>query len=155
MLDIGAGDARMYKYFQDKQVRYVAMDVAEKLLKLGPSRIEKVVADIEGERPFAEKEFDTVLCFFVILHISDLQHMFEEAYRVLKPGGKCIILQNYQRRSYEFNANGKQYKIQDWSHSHADIVESGEHAFFTEEHIELVEKDVPIGMLYCFTKDTQ
>lgn len=63
-----------------------------------------------------------------------------------------IVLQNYQRRSYEYNVNGKNYKIQDRSHSDADIVESAEDEFFTEEHIELFEKDVPIGMLYCFTK---
>lgn len=72
MLDIGAGDARMYKYFQDKSVRYVAMDIADKLLKRGPARIEKVVGDIEGEWPFVDGEFDIELCFFVLLHISDL-----------------------------------------------------------------------------------
>lgn len=84
VLDIGAGDARMYSYFQDKGVRYVAMDIAEKLLKRGPSRIEKVVADIEGEWPFADGEFDIELSFFVLLHLSDLSHFFEEAYRTLK-----------------------------------------------------------------------
>lgn len=133
-------------------MRYVAMDVAEKLLKHGPSRIEKVVADVEQKRPFADEEFDAELCFFVLLHISDLGHFFEESYRTLKPGGKLIVLQNYQRRSYEYNINGKQFKIQDRSHSHQDIVESADAAFFTEEHIELFEKDTPIGMLYCFTK---
>ena len=111
-----------------------------------------MVADIEAVWPFADEEFDMALCFFVLLHISDLGHFFEEAYRVLKPGGKLVILQNYQRRSYEYNINGKNYKIKDRSHSHQDIVVSGEDAFFTEEHIELMEKDVPIGMLYCFTK---
>ncbi len=62
------------------------MDVAEKLLKRGPARIEKVVADIEEVWPFADGEFDIALCFFVLLHLSDLGHFFEEAYRVLKPG---------------------------------------------------------------------
>lgn len=102
VLDIGAGDARLFRYFQDRQVRYVGMDVAEKLLKRAPSRVEKVVADIDSERPFAEGEFDVALCFFVLLHIQDLLHFFREAYRVLQNGGKLIILQNYQRRSYEF-----------------------------------------------------
>lgn len=83
MLDVGAGDARMYSYFQDKGVRYVAMDVAEKLLKRGPSRIEKVVADIETEWPFADGEFDVELCFFVLLHVSDIGHFFQESYRTL------------------------------------------------------------------------
>ncbi|MBP6910215.1 hypothetical protein KBC03_01300 [Patescibacteria group bacterium] len=62
------------------------------------------------------------------------------------------MLQNYQRRSYEYNIHGNNYRIKDRSHSHKDIVESGEHAFFSVEQIELIEKDTPIGMLYCFTK---
>lgn len=152
VLDIGAGDARLYRHFQDKEVRYVAMDVAEKLLKKGPSRIEKIVADIEEVWPFDAKEFDIALCFFVLLHVSDLGHFFEEAYRVLKNGGKLIVLQNYQRRSYEYNINGKNFKIKDRNHTHADIIECAEDAFFSVEQIELIEKETPIGMLYCFTK---
>lgn len=128
------------------------MDVAEKLLKRAPGRVEKVVADIESARPFEDNEFDAALCFFVLLHVSDLQHFFDEAYRVLKQGGKLVVLQNYQRRSYEYNIDGKQFKIEDRHHSHEEILSSAEHAFFTEEHIELTEKDIPIGMLYCFTK---
>lgn len=152
VLDVGAGDARVYSYFHDHHARYVAMDIAEKLLKRAPGRVERVVADIEEERPFADEEFQVVLCFFVLLHISDLSHFFAEAYRVLSAWGKLIVLQNYQRRSYEYNIDGEQFKIQDWNHSHADIVDAAHGAFFAEEHIELVEKGVAIGMIYCFTK---
>jgi len=153
VLDIGAGDSRLYKYFQDKQVRYVAMDIAEKLLKRSPSRVEKVEADIEETWPFADGEFGIELCFFVLLHITELKHFFSEAYRVLEDGGVLIVLQNYQRRSYEFELPGtKKYKIEDRSHSHNDIMRSAEKAFFTGEYIPLIEKDTAIGMLYCFTK---
>lgn len=152
MLDIGAGDSRLYKYFQDKQVRYVAMDIAEKLLKRSPSRVEQVVADIEQPWPFADGEFDIALCFFVLLHLSDLKMFFTESYRVLSNGGVLIILQNYQRRSYEFEMPGKKYKVEDRSHSHDEIMRYAEKAFFTGEYIPLIEKDTAIGMLYCFTK---
>ncbi len=100
------------------------MDIAEKLLKRAPGRVEKVVADIEETWPFEDATFDIALCFFTILHISDLQHLFDEAYRVMKPGAKLVILQNYQRRSYEYSINGKNFKIRDRSHSHHDIVQS-------------------------------
>ena len=152
VLDIGAGDSRLYRFFQDKGVRYVAMDIAEKLLKRSPARVEKVVADIEQPWPFADGEFHIALSFFVLLHLSDLRLFFTEAYRVLADGGVLIILQNYQRRSYEFEMPGKKYKIEDWSHSHDEIMKSWEKAFFTGEYIPLVEKDTAIGMLYCFTK---
>ena len=153
VLDIGAGDSRLYKYFMDRQVRYVAMDVAERLLKRSPSRVEKVVADAEEVWPFEEETFDIELCFFVLLHISDIRHFFKEAYRTLRSGGKIIVLQNYQRRSYEFELPGKKkYKIEDRSHSHNEIMKAGEKAFFTWEYLPLVEKENQIGMLYCFTK---
>lgn len=151
-MDVGAGDGRLHSYFADKGVRYVAMDIAAKLLKRGPSRVEKVVADIEKERPFEDESFDIELCFFVLLHLQDLTHFFREAYRVLVPGGKLIVLHNYQRRSYEYTVHGETFKIQDWSHSHEDIVSTAQDEFFSEEHTLLVEKETPIGMLYCFTK---
>ena len=152
VLDIGAGDGRVYKYFADKGVRYVAMDIAEKLLKRGPSRVEKIVADIEKDWPFPDGAFDIALCFFVLLHVQDLTHFFREAYRALKPGGRLIVLHNYQRRSYEYTVQGETFKIKDRSHSHEDIVETAQDEFFSEEHTLLVEKETPIGMLYCFTK---
>lgn len=152
VLDIGAGDARLYKFFVDKHVHYVAMDIAEKLLKRAPARAEKVVADIEDVWPFEDDSFDIGLCFFVLLHLSSLTHFFAESYRIVKPGGKIVVLQNYQRRSYEFDVDLKKFKIEVRPHSHAEIMKAAEKAFFTGEFIPLIENDVEIGMLYCFTK---
>ena len=153
VLDVGAGDARLYSYFADKDVAYTAMDCAEELLKRAPGRAEKVVGDINQPWPFADGSYDVVLCFFVLLHLSDLDHFFVEANRVLTPGGRLIILHNYQRRSFTYDIHGKKFKIQDRHHRDEDIVEIGESYFSSSESIPLIEKDATLGKLYCFVKD--
>jgi len=76
----------MHSYFADKGItKYIGFDCAELLLKRAPSRVEKVVGDIEDARPFEDASIDVALAFFVLIHIRDLHHFLEETKRVLKP----------------------------------------------------------------------
>ncbi len=84
ILDIGSGDARMFSHFADKQIgSYIGFDCAEQLLKRAPSRVQKITGDIEGIWPFDDESIDIGLCFFVLIHISDISHFFHEAKRVI------------------------------------------------------------------------
>ncbi|MCS7011057.1 MAG: ubiquinone/menaquinone biosynthesis methyltransferase [Anaerolineales bacterium] len=42
--------------------------------------------------PFAERTFDAVLSGFLMRNVSDLLRALEEQFRVLKPGGRIVIL---------------------------------------------------------------
>ena len=85
---MGAGDGRMFKYLSPlKPERYVACDIAEKLLSRHPNnagRVEKVVCDLEDTLPFDDESFDLATSFFVLEHIEDVEHLFNEVYRILK-----------------------------------------------------------------------
>jgi ubiquinone/menaquinone biosynthesis C-methylase UbiE len=41
--------------------------------------------------PFAEKVFDVVFCIQSVSYSDNLQQMFQEVYRVLRPGGTLYI----------------------------------------------------------------
>lgn len=43
--------------------------------------------------PFPNDTFDFVLMGYALRHVSDLQHTFNEYWRVLKPGGRIVILE--------------------------------------------------------------
>ncbi len=86
IIDIGAGDGRLYKYLAPlKPARYVACDIAEKLLKRHPGKdVEKIVCDLEDILPFEDESFDLATSFFVLEHIEDIDSLFKEIYRILK-----------------------------------------------------------------------
>lgn len=62
----------------------MGFDVTEELLRRAPHRIEKVVGDAEEVFPFENDSFDIVLCLYAVLHIENLEHLFEEVRRVCK-----------------------------------------------------------------------
>ena len=88
IIDLGAGDGRLYKFLSPLQpTRYVACDIADKLLKRHPGKdIEKVVCDLEDTLPFDDESFDVATSFFVLEHIEDVDSLFGEVYRILKSG---------------------------------------------------------------------
>lgn len=153
ILDIGSGDARMHSYFADKWItKYIGFDCADLLLKRAPSRVERVVGDIEEVRPFEDESIDVALAFFIIVHIRDLEHFLEETKRVLKEWWNLIILHNFQRREYIYELPNDTFKIQDYHWKLEDIRETAQELWFTVEEILLEEKGAEIGMLFNLKK---
>lgn len=79
VLDIGFGGSSYACYFPNR----LCVDVDFK-------RNPNVVADAYA-LPFADAEFDTVLCTEVLEHLKDPQLAAKEMRRVLKPGGKLLL----------------------------------------------------------------
>ena len=49
-----------------------------------------------GDLPFANNSFDYVISLQVLEHVKDPRPLFEEMYRVLKPGGEAVVrCENY------------------------------------------------------------
>ena len=99
VLDIGAGTGRMTKYLKavvGKNGLVVAEDIAENMLFEGRKSIgnEKVLwlCDDATELAIKNQIFDKVLCFSAFPHFIDKIKSLKEIYRVLRPGGKLLIL---------------------------------------------------------------
>lgn len=90
ILDLGGGGEGIIGQLRDRQV--VAVDVRkQELEECAPGPI-KVVADAK-ELPFLDEAFDVITAFFFFMYVpeSDRAGILAEAYRVLRPGGQCII----------------------------------------------------------------
>ncbi len=149
ILDVWSGDARMHSYFADKWIeKYIGFDIADELLKRAPSRVHRVIGDIEETRPFPNKSVDIILCFFVVLHIRDIKHLFEEAHRVLKDGGTMVVLHNAQRRSFIYTLPSDTFKIEDYHRRDSDVEEAASSAWFSIDSIILEEDSTHIATLY-------
>ncbi len=70
-----------------------ATDVSENMLevlKRKSNKVATVVRDAEA-LDFSDNEFDIVVAAFLIVHLRSPKRFFDEAYRVLKDGGKLIV----------------------------------------------------------------
>lgn len=114
ILDIGAGDGRVYDYFQDRRFRsYTAMDISPAMLaQLRASNVTKVVADMNEIWPFADASYDVLLSFFALEYVTDLQDFFAQAYRVMRQDAIFVFSYFYQRREFVFGHADEQYKIE-------------------------------------------
>ena len=88
ILDLGSGTGASYSDLKNFNV--TALDPDEKMLSL--NKFDKKIVGKSEELPFKEKSFDNVLCCFVWRNITNTEKALDEVYRVLKPGGKFILL---------------------------------------------------------------
>jgi demethylmenaquinone methyltransferase/2-methoxy-6-polyprenyl-1,4-benzoquinol methylase len=88
VLDLGSGTGAAF----DQLINYetTAIDPDKKMLELN-SFENKVLGSAE-DLPFDDNSFDNVFCSFVWRNILDTDKALAEVYRVLKPGGKFILL---------------------------------------------------------------
>ena len=70
----------------------VGADVSIGMLRSGPTRSPKVQSPAET-LPFRSGSFDRITIGFALRHFADLGVVFAECHRVLRPGGKLLILE--------------------------------------------------------------
>ena len=88
VLDLGSGTGAAF----DQLLNYetTAIDPDKKMLEL--NTFENKVLGSAEKLPFEDNSFDNVFCSFVWRNVSDTNKALEEVHRVLKPGGKFILL---------------------------------------------------------------
>jgi ubiquinone/menaquinone biosynthesis C-methylase UbiE len=99
VLEIASGTGRVTRHLRDRlpsSVRLVASDLSPDMLNVARSKftditpIEFMVADMQN-LPFDPNSFDVVVCQYGIMFPPDKQKVFDEVYRVLKPGGVFLF----------------------------------------------------------------
>ncbi|XP_041059219.1 2-methoxy-6-polyprenyl-1,4-benzoquinol methylase, mitochondrial isoform X1 [Carcharodon carcharias] len=89
------------KYDSDLGSKAVICDINKEMLKVGKQKAEQlnyteglswVVGNAE-ELPFDDDKFDVYTIAFGIRNVTHIDHVLQEAYRVLKPGGRFLCLE--------------------------------------------------------------
>lgn len=104
-LEIGCGRGDFLNAFYSYGLDCYGVDIEKKNIEIS-SAIDVRQCDLTKEKlPFADNSFDTVYHKSLIEHLLDPQNLMEETYRVLKDGGRLIILtpdwQSQMRVFYE------------------------------------------------------
>jgi len=82
VLDAGSGRSERYKHFFNFD-KYIKLDIDS-------AHGVDIVGSIENI-PAESESFDSVISTQVLEHVKNPQKAIEEFYRVLKPGGHCLI----------------------------------------------------------------
>lgn len=97
VLDLGCGTYRTPQLIQERGFLTTGCDLfsPEKLRTyqeaVGPNG--PLLVSYDGKKlPFGEAEFDTVASLCVFEHVPDVDAMLFECHRILKPGGRHIVL---------------------------------------------------------------
>lgn len=99
LLDIGSGQGRILKLLGSRAQRAVGVDIDADARQL--ARAELLLAGIENcslrkgdmyDLPFADGEFDTVVLDDVLADANQPMAAINEARRILKPGGRLLLL---------------------------------------------------------------
>jgi demethylmenaquinone methyltransferase/2-methoxy-6-polyprenyl-1,4-benzoquinol methylase len=103
ILDVatGTGDFAITSYKILKPAKITGIDISEGMLQLGRKKINKLNLDeqiqlLNGDSEailFDTNSFDAVTVAFGVRNFEHLEKGLSEIYRVLKPGGKLVILE--------------------------------------------------------------
>ncbi len=88
VLDLGSGTGAAFEHLIN--YRTTAIDPDKKMLEL--NKFENKIQGSAENLPFRDNSFDNVFCSFVWRNLSDTNKALDEIYRVLRPGGKFVLL---------------------------------------------------------------
>ncbi|HKS50003.1 MAG TPA: class I SAM-dependent methyltransferase [Amycolatopsis sp.] len=84
--------------FYPNEVTVTGLDLSERMLDIARSRAQQLGREVmlrQGTAhtlPFADASFDTMVCTFGLCAIPDLDAAVDEMVRVLRPGGRLILV---------------------------------------------------------------
>ena len=88
VLDLGSGTGAAFEHLIN--YRTTAIDPDKRMLEL--NKFENKLQGSAENLPFRDNSFDNVFCSFVWRNLSDTNKAIDEIYRVLRPGGKFVLL---------------------------------------------------------------
>jgi ubiquinone/menaquinone biosynthesis C-methylase UbiE len=155
ILDVGAGTGRLATAMAKAGALVCALDASAnmlKVLKQKNPRLQTVIGDAEA-LPFADNTFDWVVAAFLIVHLKDPSKFFDEAYRVLKDGGRLLVTNINQKEPPEIRAKKEIIKIESYYHRPEKIREIiSSLAFAVEKEVFINEDNTWINQIIVAKK---
>jgi ubiquinone/menaquinone biosynthesis C-methylase UbiE len=104
VLELAAGTARNLEHYPPG-VEITAVELSPGMITIGRKRAEELgreadlrIGDVQ-DLDFRDESFDTVVCTLGLCTIPDPRKAISEAHRVLRPGGKLILLEHVRSPS--------------------------------------------------------
>jgi ubiquinone/menaquinone biosynthesis C-methylase UbiE len=104
-LEVGCGTGKNTGWLIEKAKNVTAIDLSSEMLtkakeKINSTRIQFVQTDIKNEWTFTNQLYDLISFSLVLEHIQNLDHVFNEVCKKLKPGGYVYIGELHPFKQY-------------------------------------------------------
>ena len=94
VLDVACGTGDMVLAMQDAGCTVTGVDLSEEMLSIAKTKAPATYMISDAEQlPFPDETFDAVTCAFGVRNFVHLEQGITEMLRVLKPGGRIVILE--------------------------------------------------------------
>ncbi len=104
ILDVGCGLGVYIEKFRQFSDQVYGIDIEVERVMEGGRRLPNLLAAAAEALPFVDSCFDVLMLHEVLEHVADDRQVVQEAYRVLKPGGRMVIFA--PNRLYPFETHG-------------------------------------------------
>jgi len=132
VLEVGCGTGKNTIWFIEKAMHITAIDLSEEMLtkakeKINSSRVQFVQTDIKNEWTFTNQLYDLISFSLVLEHIQNLDHVFNEVYKKLKPGGYVYIgelhpFKQYMGTKARFDTKDGQQVVECFNHHISEFI---------------------------------
>ena len=99
VLEIAVGTGRNLEHHRD-EVKLIGIELSPEMLAIAKRRAEELGREVDlrigdaQDVDFPDDSFDTVVCTLALCTIPDDRTAVAEAYRVLRPGGRFLLLEH-------------------------------------------------------------
>ncbi|SFB62751.1 phosphatidylethanolamine N-methyltransferase /phosphatidyl-N-methylethanolamine N-methyltransferase [Amycolatopsis marina] len=104
VLEVAVGTGLNFPVYSD-DINLTGIDLSEDMLDIARARASELgrsVTLLQGNAhtlPFDDAAFDTVVCTFGLCAIPDLDAAIDEMHRVLRPGGRLVLVDHVESSS--------------------------------------------------------
>ena len=130
ILDAGCGTGRNLQALLDAGAFPTGIDFSAGMLAVAQRKFPQVElrqTDLQQTFPFADASFEAALCALIGEHLSDLQAVCREIFRVLKPGGRFVFSVYHPwlaaaGKEANFDKDGWNYRLGAYTHTTEDYL---------------------------------
>jgi len=147
ILEIGCGTGKNTEFLQTKAKKLIGADFSTEMLgkarsKITAENVEFRQLDLRESWNFAENSFDFITCSLALEHIENIDFVFSEAGKVLRPGGKFYFgelhpFKQYQGSKARFETGAGLFELECFVHHISEFFAAGKNNGF--ECVELKE----------------
>ncbi|MCC6277891.1 MAG: class I SAM-dependent methyltransferase [Oligoflexia bacterium] len=136
IIELGCGTGRNLVQILNLGAQFVlGFDISDGMLararaKLNPKFSKLLLQDMQSTWPVQDESFDVVLESLALEHLANVDFFFQEAHRVLKPGGKALLFEIHPifhrqgKAAHYDDENGTKSQLPSFHHSVEDYHQS-------------------------------
>ena len=134
VLEVGCGTGKNIAWLLEKATHITAIDLSEEMLtkakeKISSDHVQFLQADITNEWTFTNQLYDLISFSLVLEHIQNPDHVFNELYKKLKPGGYVYIgelhpFKQYMGTKARFDTEDGQQVVECFNHHISEFIQT-------------------------------